>query len=185
MVAEVVDRLGGVDVLVNNAARPNRGQLLEDALEEEINVKVRGYLRCARAVAPHMIGAGWGSIVNVGGMAARTTGSVTGTVRNIAVAALAKNLADELGPQGVNVNVVHPGLTITEVLPPLIGKIAEEQGISTDEALAVAGRDVAAGRIMTADEVATVICFLCSPRAVAINGDPVVAGGGKKGSIYY
>ncbi|MEA2178495.1 MAG: hypothetical protein QOG77_1792, partial [Solirubrobacteraceae bacterium] len=185
MVAEVADRLGGVDVLVNNAARPNRGQLLEDALEEEINVKVRGYLRCARAVAPHMIAGGWGSIVNVAGIAARKTGSVTGTIRNVAVAALAKNLADELGPQGVNVNVVHPALTITEVLPPVVGKIADARGISTDEALAVLGEDVAVGRIMTADEVATVICFLCSPRAVAVNGDPVVASGGMKGSVYY
>ena len=185
MVAQVVERLGGVDVLVNNAARPNTGQLLEDALEDEINVKVRGYLRCARAVAPHMIASGWGSIVNVAGIAARRTGSVTGTVRNIAVAALAKNLADELGPQGINVNVVHPALTITEVLPPLVHKIADARGISVDEALEVAGADVATGRIMTADEVATVICFLTSPRAVAINGDPVVASGGMKGWIAY
>ena len=185
MVEQVVARLGGVDVLVNSAARPNSGQLLEDALEAEINVKVRGYLRCARAVAPHMIASGWGSIVNVAGIAARKTGSTTGTIRNIAVAALAKNLADELGPQGVNVNVVHPSLTITEVLPPVVHKISEAQGIPTDEALAVVGRDVAAGRIMTADEVATVICFLASPRAVAINGDPVVASGGVKGWIAY
>jgi NAD(P)-dependent dehydrogenase (short-subunit alcohol dehydrogenase family) len=185
MVAEVVDRLGGVDVLVNCAARPNTGQMLEDALEAEINVKVRGYLRCARAVAPHMIDAGWGSIVNVAGIAARKTGSLTGTIRNVAVAALAKNLADELGPQGINVNVVHPSLTITEAVPPAATKIAEAKGISADEALAELGRDVAAGRIMTADEVATVICFLASPRAVAVNGDPVVASGGMKGWIAY
>jgi NAD(P)-dependent dehydrogenase (short-subunit alcohol dehydrogenase family) len=159
--------------------------MLEDALEAEINVKVRGYLRCARAVAPHMIDAGWGSIVNVAGIAARKTGSLTGTIRNVAVAALAKNLADELGPQGINVNVVHPSLTITEAVPPAATKIAEAKGISVDEALAELGRDVAAGRIMTADEVATVICFLASPRAVAVNGDPVVASGGMKGWIAY
>jgi NAD(P)-dependent dehydrogenase (short-subunit alcohol dehydrogenase family) len=132
-----------------------------------------------------MLAAGWGSIVNVAGIAARRTGSPTGTIRNVAVAALAKNLADELGPQGIHVNVVHPALTITEVLPPAVQRIADAQGVSTDEALKVVGRDVAAGRIMTADEVATVICFLCSPRAVAINGDPVVASGGMKGWVAY
>jgi NAD(P)-dependent dehydrogenase (short-subunit alcohol dehydrogenase family) len=185
MVEQAVGRLGGVEILVNNAARPNTGQISDDDLEAEINVKVRGYLRCVRAVQPHMLAAGWGSIVNVAGIAARRTGSITGTIRNVAVAALAKNLADELGPQGIHVNVVHPALTITEVLPPVVHRIADAQGISTDEALEVVGRDVATGRIMTADEVATVICFLCSPRAVAINGDPVVAGGGMKGWVAY
>jgi NAD(P)-dependent dehydrogenase (short-subunit alcohol dehydrogenase family) len=185
MVEQVVERLGGVDVLVNCAARPNRGNLTDDDLEAEINVKVRGYLRVARAVAPHMVASGWGSIVNVAGIAARKTGSVTGTVRNVAVAALTKNLADELGPQGVHVNVVHPALTITEVNPPIVDKLAESKGISTEEALAVLGGDVATGRIMTAEEVADVIVFLCSPRAVAINGDPVVASGGMKGWIAY
>jgi NAD(P)-dependent dehydrogenase (short-subunit alcohol dehydrogenase family) len=185
MVDEVVERLGGVDVLVNNAARPNRGNLTDDDFETELNVKVRGYLRCVRAVQPHMAAAGWGSIVNVAGIAARKTGSVTGTVRNVAVAAMTKNLADELGPQGINVNVVHPALTITEVMPPVVTKIADAQGISVEEAADVAGRDVALGRIMTADEVATVICFLASPRAVAVNGDPVVASGGMKGWIAY
>ena len=185
MVDAVVERLGGVDVLVNCAARPNTGQLGEDALELEINVKVRGYLRCIRAVAPHMAASGWGSIVNVAGVAARRTGSVTGTIRNVAVAALTKNLADELGPQGINVNVVHPALTITEGMPPVVTKVAEAKGISLEEAAAEVGKDVSLGRIMTADEVAAVICFLASPRAVAVNGDPVVAGGGSKGWIAY
>jgi NAD(P)-dependent dehydrogenase (short-subunit alcohol dehydrogenase family) len=185
MVDTVVQRLGGVDILVNCAARPNTGQLGEDALELEINVKVRGYLRCIRAVAPHMAAAGWGSIVNVAGIAARRTGSVTGTIRNVAVAALTKNLADELGAQGINVNVVHPSLTITESMPPVVARTAEAKGISTEEALELIGADVALGRLMTADEVATVICFLASPRAVAVNGDPVVASGGLKGWVVY
>ncbi len=185
MVEQVVERLGGVDVLVNCAARANTGQLGEDALELELNVKVRGYLRCIRAVEPHMTASGWGSIVNVAGVAARRTGSVTGTIRNVAVAALTKNLADELGAKGINVNVVHPALTITEGIPPVVTRLAEARGISVDEALAIVGSDVAVGRIMNADEVAAVICFLASPRAVAVNGDPVVAGGGTKGWIYY
>ena len=61
---------------------------------------------------------GWGRIINVSGLAARHTGSVVGSVRNVAVAALTKNLADELGPAGINVTVVHPGPTVTEREPP-------------------------------------------------------------------
>ena len=60
---------------------------------------------------------GWGRIINVSGVAARSTGSVVGSVRNVAVAAMTKNLADEYGADGVNVTVVHPGMTVTEKLP--------------------------------------------------------------------
>jgi NAD(P)-dependent dehydrogenase (short-subunit alcohol dehydrogenase family) len=172
-VAAVVERLGGVDILVNAAATPNTGApLQEDALEAEINVKVRGYLRTARAVAPLMVAQGWGRIINISGLAARQTGTVVGSVRNVAVAAMTKNLADELGPQGVNVTVVHPGMTRTErtIDPELERKVAA--GVSI-------------GRIVAAEEVADVVAFLASPRSVALNGDPVVASGGAKGPIYY
>ena len=167
MLSRVVDDFGGVDILVNAAATPNRGGFGEETLEDEINVKVRGYLRCARAVAPLMAAQGWGRIVNVSGLAARQTGSVVGSVRNVAVAALTKNLADELGPSGINVTVVHPGPTVTERLPP-----ADPSSVSI-------------GRLVTAAEVADVIVFLCSPRSVAINGDAIAVGGGARGSIHY
>src|SRR3954451_6581311 len=60
MMARVVDEFGGVDILVNAAATPNRGGFGEETLEAEINVKVRGYLRCARAAAPYMAAGKWG-----------------------------------------------------------------------------------------------------------------------------
>src|SRR3954453_22823255 len=98
MVGLVVAQLGAIDILVNAAATPATGApFTDDDLEAEINVKVRGYLRCARAVAPQMVERGWGRIINISGLAARSTGSVVGSVRNVAVAALSKNLADELG----------------------------------------------------------------------------------------
>src|ERR1700754_2400717 len=114
MVARVVDELGGVDILVNAAATPNRGGFGEDTLEAEINVKVRGYLRTARAVAPLMAAQQWGRPVNVSGLAPRWSGSVVGAVRNVAVAALSKTLADDLGPSGINVTVIQPEPNVTE-----------------------------------------------------------------------
>jgi NAD(P)-dependent dehydrogenase (short-subunit alcohol dehydrogenase family) len=186
MVTEVVDRLGGVDILVNAAATPNTGRPFgEDALEAEINVKVRGYLRCARAVAPLLTSQGWGRIINISGLAARQTGSVVGSVRNVAVAAMAKNLADELGPAGVNVTVVHPGMTRTERTPEALGAMASARGTDAETLEAAIAGGVSIGRLVTADEVAAVVAFLASPRSVALNGDPVVASGGAKGAIHY
>jgi NAD(P)-dependent dehydrogenase (short-subunit alcohol dehydrogenase family) len=185
LAAEAVRALGGVDILVNAAATPSPGSFPEDALEEEFNVKVRGYLRTARAFAPGMVERGWGRIINVSGLAARQTGSVVGSVRNVAVAALSKNLADELGPQGVNVVVVHPGLTRTEKTPQTLAAMAAARGVSVEDVERSAAAAISIGRIVTAEEVASVITFLASPKSVALNGDPVAAGGGVRGPIFY
>ena len=191
MVEEVVDAWGGVDVLVNAAAQPAGGSVpaLEDLTDAEVDAdfdtKVLGYLRCARAVAPHMTAQGYGRIVNISGLNARRTGSIAGSIRNIAVAALTANLADELGPSGVGVTVVHPGMVETERTPRLVADRAAATG-RTEEAVRA---DLAAGsslrRLVTAEEVADVVVFLCSPRAVAVTGDAVGAGGGNRGAIHY
>jgi NAD(P)-dependent dehydrogenase (short-subunit alcohol dehydrogenase family) len=186
MVAEAVARLGGIDILVNAAATPNTGApLVEETLEAEINVKVRGYLRCARAVAPLMSEQGWGRIVNISGLAARQTGSVVGSVRNVAVAAMTKNLADELGPHGINVTVVHPGMTRTERTPQALAAMAAARGTDAAVLETAIAAGVSIGRLVTAAEVADVVAFLASPRSVALNGDPVVASGGARGPIHY
>jgi len=175
LVEVAVAELGGVDILVNNAATPGSvappGPLTElrdaDVLAD-LDVKVLGYLRTARAVAPLLIEQGWGRIVNISGLAARTAGRISGSIRNVSVAALTKNLADELGPHGVNVTVVHPGVTRTE---------------RTDRFLPA--RPSTIGRVVEAEEVAWVVAFLASPRSVAVTGDAVAAGGGVPGPIHY
>jgi NAD(P)-dependent dehydrogenase (short-subunit alcohol dehydrogenase family) len=159
--------------------------MADDMLEEQINVKVKGYLRCARAFAPQMTERGWGRIVNISGLAARSTGSVVGSVRNVAVAAMTKNLADEYGAEGVNVTVVHPGLTVTERFGETMAAMARARSTTPEEVEAAAARGVSIGRIVTAQEVADVVAFLASPRSIAINGDPIIAGGGTRGPIHY
>jgi NAD(P)-dependent dehydrogenase (short-subunit alcohol dehydrogenase family) len=185
MAAHVRSELGGVEILVNSAARANTGPMGDEMLDEQLNVKLKGYLRCARAFAPGMVAGGWGRIISISGLAARQTGSVVGSVRNVAVAAMTKNLADEYGPAGVNATVVHPGMTVTERLPDTLDTMAAARGITPDEVRGSLEHAVSIGRLVTADEVAHVVAFLSSPLSVAINGDAIVAGGGARGSIYY
>ena len=144
-----------------------------------------GYIRCAREVAPGMRARGWGRIVNISGLAARQTGNAVGSMRNVSVAALTKNLADELGPHGINVTVVHPGLTRTERTAPLVASRAAAQGVAPQaiEAQMAAGNSI--NHLVDANEVADVVAFLCSPRSRAINGDVIAAGGGAPRSIHY
>jgi NAD(P)-dependent dehydrogenase (short-subunit alcohol dehydrogenase family) len=186
MAQRALAELGGVDILVNAAATPNTGApLSESDLERELNVKLLGYLRCARAFAPGMADAGWGRIINISGLAARQAGTVVGSVRNVAVAAMTKNLADELGPAGINVTVVHPGMTRTERTPQTLAAMAQARGGTPAEAEATLAAGVSIGRLVTAAEVAAVVAFLASPLSVAINGDAIAAGGGARGPIHY
>jgi NAD(P)-dependent dehydrogenase (short-subunit alcohol dehydrogenase family) len=192
LIAQTVAALGGIDILVNAAAKPG-GQALPPKLAEvtneifwdDVNVKVLGYLRTAREAAPHMAANGWGRIINVSGLAARQTGSIVGSIRNVAVAALTKNLADELGPKGINVTVVHPGLTRTEKTEPLVAAIAARTGDTAADVETRLGGNTTIDRIVDAAEVADIVAFLASPRSVAINGDAIACGGGAKGSIHY
>lgn len=191
MVARVVAELGGVDILVNSAARvaggpsPRYEELTDEELRADLEIKLLGYLRTARAAAPHMAAQGWGRIINVSGLAARQAGSISTSVRNAAVVALSKNLADELGGSGVNVNVVHPGMTDTERIPALVASIAEQRGIDEDQVLAGFSQNVAIGRMVTGDEIGDVVVFLASPRSVAITGEAISVGGGQLGPINY
>lgn len=192
MVARTVDELGGLDILVNAAAQPTGvgaprplAELTDDDLRMEIETKVLGYLRCARAAAPHMIAQRWGRIINVSGLTTRQTGNTFGSIRNVAVSAMTKNLADELGPLGVNVTVVHPGMTVTERTPSLIEGYARASGITPAEAEERLGSRNSIRRMVTAAEVADVVAFLASPRSVSITGDAVAVAGGAVGAIHY
>jgi len=192
MVGRAVAELGGVDILVNCAAQPG-GQapppkladITDDVFWPDVNVKVMGYLRCIREVAPHMDARGGGRIVNVSGLAARSTSSTVGSIRNVAVAAMTKNLADELGPRGISVMCVHPALTRTEKTPGVIEAQAARFGVSPEEVEQRFNRTNVLGRMIDAREVAHVIAFLASPKAIAVNGDAVAVGGGLPGAIHY
>ena len=164
---------------------PKLQQITAEYFHAEMDTKVMGYIRCAREVVDGMRAQGWGRIVNISGLAARQSGSAVGSMRNIAVAALTKNMADELGPAGIQVTVVHPGLTRTERTAPLLAVRSREQGVAEAaiEAQMAAGNSIQ--HLVTADEVAFVVAFLCSPRSRAINGDAIAAGGGAPRSIHY
>jgi NAD(P)-dependent dehydrogenase (short-subunit alcohol dehydrogenase family) len=192
MVEEAVSQLGRVDILVNCAATPGGTapppkllEVTQDDVFSDVNVKVMGYLRCIQAVAPHMIRNGWGRIINISGLAARQTGTIVGSMRNVAVVAMTKNVADELGPHGVGAVVVHPSMTYTERGPELIARRAAADGISEEEARKRLYQGNVQGRVIEARDIAHVVTFLASPKAVAINGDVVVAGGGIPRAIYY
>jgi NAD(P)-dependent dehydrogenase (short-subunit alcohol dehydrogenase family) len=99
--------------------------------------------------------------------------------------ALTKNLADELGPHGINVTVVHPGTTRTERTEGVVAARAEAQGLTTEDVLKQLADGNSIRHLVDATEVAWVVTFLCSPKSIAINGDVIAAGGGALRAIHY
>ena len=121
-----------------------------------------GYLRCAKAVAPHMERRGWGRIINIGGLSGRRSGNISG-LRNAAIVHLTKTLADQLGGHGITVNLVHPGATRTE----RTGEETERRAASN-----------AIRRIVDAQEIGQVVTFLASTKAASVTGVAIDASGG-------
>ncbi|MBC9175647.1 SDR family NAD(P)-dependent oxidoreductase [Pseudoroseomonas ludipueritiae] len=192
MAVAVEREMGGAHILVNCAAEPAGQKAVPAPSEAEwaslashMDTKVMGYLRCARALLPLMRRAGWGRIINVSGLGARRTGDVVGAIRNVAVVALAKNLADELAGTGIAVTTVHPGLTRTEKVDAMLKSRAQVEGRSLGEVEASLAANVLMGRLPTAEDVAQVIAFLASPRSVTVNGVAIDVGGGLRGAINY
>jgi len=189
---QAIAAMGHVDILVNAAAEPGGyaptptlADVKRDFVDEEMNIKVTGYIRCAQAVVPSMKASGWGRIVNISGLAARQTGNIVGSMRNVAVSALSKNLADELGPFGINVVCVHPGGTVTERTMPAMIERAQRDNTTPEALMKRMADGNSIKHAVTAEEVAHVVTFLCSPLSIAINGETIAAGGGAPRAIYY
>lgn len=192
MVDTVVDRFGGVDILVNvasqNPAQPGGLDYLHahsDRFLDQLNVKVVGYLRTAKAVAPHFIAQRWGRIINIAGIGARETVAVINSVRNVGVTALSKNLADELGPHGVNVTTLYPSYTLSNTYRERLQAQADAAGITLDQHLATIDTGNAIARFVQPHEIGWVAAFLASPKSVTINGDAITVCGGHLGPIHY
>lgn len=191
-VRAAAERFGGLEIVVNAAARVGGSGVAEDlhgvaeeTIVSDFDEKFLGALRTTRAALPHLRRAGWGRIVNIGGLTARTAGSVTAGARNAALVHLTKTVADAVGRDGITANVVHPSVTVTEGLEARLAARAEREQTSRDALMERLGASTALGRLVTAEEVAAVVAFLASPVSVAITGESISVGGGAGASVAY
>lgn len=189
MARTVRDALGPADILVNGAAAPSG--LVRNAVEDadpelllaDLNTKVVGYLRCVQAVAEDLRRSGHGRVVNIGGLTGRASHALSG-MRNVAVVHMTKALSDQLGPDGVTVNTLHPGVVDTEHIGELYQREATLRG-STVEAVRQGYLDrTPIRREIRADEVAAAVVFLCSPLGGAITGESIGIDGGMSRGIF-
>jgi NAD(P)-dependent dehydrogenase (short-subunit alcohol dehydrogenase family) len=191
-VREAADALGGVHILANCAARvggtipDNMDVISDEQIVKDFEEKFLGYYRCAREAAPHMKQAGWGRIINLSGGAGRTPGTAISTpARNISCVALTKSLANTLGPFGINVNAIYPGTTFTEAVLERSAEQAKRQGKALDVYLEELRQRSLIRHLVTAEDVAQVVVFLCSPLAISITGEAISVSGGANADMHY
>jgi NAD(P)-dependent dehydrogenase (short-subunit alcohol dehydrogenase family) len=190
-VLAVGQEFGHIDILVNSAARPGGNparlpDLTDAAFLPDLNVKVLGYARFIREVAPYMQRQGWGRIINVVGMAARQPVGIVSSVRNAAVVAMSRNVAEQLGQYGITVNVVHPFAVRTERSLAQVRELADREGITFEAAEQRRLGDAnLLRRTIDAAEIGFVVAFLVSPKGVAVNGEAISVSGGTAGWISY
>ena len=174
IVAAAVEAHGGIDVLVNNAGicyhRPTL-EVPDEEFDEVFDVNVAGVWKMCRAVAPHMIDAGRGSIVNVGSISAmivnRPQLQASYNASKAAVHQLSKSLAAEWAPYGVRVNAIAPGYVKTEMAPVDEPRF-RRQWIE----------DAPMQRYATPEEIAPSVVYLASDASSFTTGSVLVTDGG-------
>jgi NAD(P)-dependent dehydrogenase (short-subunit alcohol dehydrogenase family) len=174
LVAQALDRFGRLDVLVNNAAAAfstRFEQIGEDEWRRAVDVNLTAAFLCIQAALPAMKANRYGRVVNLSSTAGKSVSTLGGahyTASKAGLLGLTRAAAKELGPHGITVNAVCPGLIDTE--------LTREH--ATPEQLAVHARSFPVPRLGTAAEVAELISFLASERAGYITGAAIDINGG-------
>ncbi len=182
-VFEVERRYGQVDVCVTNAGGPPAKKFLDISVDEwraAVDLTLLSAVYFAREVLPRMRKRRWGRLITI------TSVSVKQPIDNLllsnsiraAVTGLAKTLANEFGADGITVNNVCPGYTLTERLSELADNMAKGATSSRDTVLNQWAAQIPIGRVATPEEFAALVAFLASERASSINGATIPVDGG-------
>ena len=179
-VATVAETLGAPTVLVNNAGilRDNLlFKMTDDDWDAVIRVHLRGAFLMSREVQKHQVEADWGRIVNLSSTSALgNRGQANYAAAKAGLQGFTKTLAIELGRYHVTVNAIAPGFIATDMLRAT----AKRMGVSFEDFLEGATKEIAVGRVGSPDDVAAAASFFCSEEAGFVSGQVLYVAGGPK-----
>ena len=178
------EAFGPVAILINNAGAAESAPFARTSLalfRRMLDVNLIGTFLCSRAALPGMLEAGFGRIVNVASVAGLKGAPYIAAycAAKHGVVGLTRALAMETAAKGITVNAVCPSYTDTDMARRAIANIIEKTGRSAVEAEAELVRKNPQGRLVTPEEVAATVLWLCAPGAEAITGQAIAIAGGE------
>jgi NAD(P)-dependent dehydrogenase (short-subunit alcohol dehydrogenase family) len=178
-----IAHLGGLDVLVNNAGIAGPTARVEDvtpeALTRTLKIDLEAMFHCARRAVPALRDAGGGSIVNLSSAAGRFGFPLRSpyAAAKWGVIGFTKSLAIELGPEGIRVNAILPGLVAGDRIRRVLEAKAQANGRSFAEQEAEALKPVSLRCYVTPEDIANMALYLCSPFGATISGQSLAVDG--------
>ncbi len=173
---EVTSAFGGLDILVNNAGIAGPTARVEDidpaAWEATIAINLTGQFYCARKAAPHLRASGRGAIINIASVAGRLgyANRTPYAASKWAIVGFTKSLAIEMGPEGVRVNAILPGIVEGPRMDGVIAARAEAEDRDFDDMRDAYLDKISLRRMVSMQDVANMALFLCSPAGGNISG---------------
>ena len=183
---EARERLGGLDVLVNNAGIAGPTAKVEDIAPQDwdrcIAVDLNGMFYCTRKAMPLIKAAGGGSIINLSSIAGRFGFAMRTpySAAKWAVVGFTQSLAVEAGPDKVRVNCIQPGIVEGERVDRIIAAKAEQLGVSSEEVLNRMVEGISLKTTVTAQDIANTALFLASDAGRHISGQAISVCGGAR-----
>ncbi|NLD75272.1 MAG: SDR family oxidoreductase [Acidimicrobiales bacterium] len=177
--ASVVDALGRLDIVVNNAYHGGHAQSFMDAdfdkWREVMDVNLYGSLAMTRACVPHLEASGDGRVVMINTMSVQRIQERWGSyaASKGALATVTKTLALELGPKGIRVNAVHPGYIWGPSLEWWFNHQAEKRGVPFQDVYDEVAADTCLGYLPGSDEIAGTVVYFASPLAKPVTGQMI------------
>ncbi len=182
-VEAVEKKFGRVDICVTNAGGPPAKKFLDITIEEwrtAVELTLMSSVYFAREVLPRMRRNRWGRLITITSVSVKQPidGLLLSNSIRAGVAGLAKTLANEFGADGITVNNVCPGYTLTERLDELAEKQARMAGVTREDIFKDWSSQIPIGRLARPEEFSALIAFLASERASSINGTTIAVDGG-------
>ena len=189
LVAETVNQLGGVDILVANAGGPPAGffdDFTAQDYREAVELNLISTINLCREAVPQMRKTGWGRIVAITSIAAKqpVENLILSNTARAGVLGFMKSLSQQIAADGITVNTVCPGYHLTERLTSLAPLTANKERISVEDVYARWAASTPMNRIGDPKEFAALVAFLCSERASYLSGAVIQVDGGAYRALY-